>query len=106
MIPTDEQMAIIRQFRKADIQYREQQELRAGIADMKVTIRHVLAQPTVFEADIVQLNEALPGITTLYARAMGFSEEDFQQALKQGLVLKESLKRGLEAILNDPLLQI
>ncbi|WP_198175070.1 hypothetical protein, partial [Spirosoma arboris] len=58
------------------------------------------------QADMLRLEEALPGMTARYAKAMGFSEAEFSEQLQQGIVLKPILREALTKILVDPLLQV
>ncbi|WP_198175094.1 hypothetical protein, partial [Spirosoma arboris] len=58
------------------------------------------------QADMVRLEEALPGMTTRYAKAMGFSEAEFNEQLQLGIVLKPILREALTKILTDPFLNV
>ena len=103
---TEAQMSVICDYNRLDAEYRDKLEVKEGVNEIKQAIRQVLAKESTDQADMERLEKALPGMKNRFTKSMGYSEAEFSEQLKQGVVLKPILKEALTKILTDPLMQV
>lgn len=101
---TDSQMQTLNEFNRLDAAHWDRVAIRQGLDQMKLAIRQVLAKDTTCREDMFQLEKEFPGMTKIYAEAMGYSAVEFAQQLQQGVTLTPAIRASLTAMLTDPIL--